>query len=73
MTLKLHLKRTTLGEKIGFTEEWIKDDLGESSTDQDATKDPVDKLYDLVISQIYTGTPLYDHNTLGKVYIRATN
>jgi hypothetical protein len=46
VTIKLHLKRTTLGEKIGFTEEWIKDDLAESSTDQDTTKDPVDDAKD---------------------------
>jgi hypothetical protein len=31
------------------------------------------KSEDCIIGKTYTGSPLYDHNTLGKVYIRATN
>jgi hypothetical protein len=31
------------------------------------------KSEDCKIGKPYSGSPLYDHNTLGKVYIRATN
>ena len=43
VTIKLHLKRTTLGTKIGFTEEWIKDDLADVTPEQDSDKDPIEK------------------------------
>jgi hypothetical protein len=69
VTIKLHLKITTLGTKIGFTDEWIKDDLaGPHGNDIQPGKSE-----GCVIGKACTSSPLYDHNTLGKVYIRATN
>lgn len=31
--VKLHLKRTTLGQKLGFSSDWVKDDLGQGDAD----------------------------------------
>ncbi len=42
VTIKLHLKRTTLGSKTGFTDEWIKDDLEGTPPQQEAGKEPIE-------------------------------